>query len=53
MYGYSKTYVRRHRTAIACLTRILSEPVRIQLERAMMIEVALSRCLYILGDTEC
>jgi hypothetical protein len=22
MYGYSKTYVKRHRTAVACLTRI-------------------------------
>ena len=52
MYDYSKTYVSRHRTAVAWLTRIPSEPVRIQLGRAMMIEVTLSRFLYILRDAE-
>jgi hypothetical protein len=52
MYDHSKTYVKRHRAAVACLTCILNELVRIQLGRAVMIEVTLSRFLYILGDAE-
>jgi hypothetical protein len=48
MYGHSEAYGKRQ----ACVTRILNEPVRFQLGKAVMIEVTLSRFLYILRDAE-